>query len=117
MTKLPAPRGSLSERLFEALGSSPRSIDLPPVGELDGLTDEDLQLSLYCCYELHYRGFDGVDPDWEWEPSLLGFRAQLENRFESALHDLVARSEAPVDPRKMDLELRKIADSDDGPSL
>ena len=24
----------------------------------DALTDEDLQLALYCCYELHYQGFD-----------------------------------------------------------
>jgi hypothetical protein len=117
VTKLPAPRGSLSERLFEALGGAPRSIDLPPVEELDGLADEDLQLSLYCCYELHYRGFDGVDPDWEWEPSLLGFRAQLEARFESALRHLVERTETAVDPRRMDLALREIADSDDGPSL
>ena len=35
------------------------------------LTDEDLQLSLAVCYELHYRGFDGVSEDWEWEPALL----------------------------------------------
>ena len=117
MTKLPAPRGPLSERLFEVLAGVPAATEFPPVGELDGLGDEDLQLTLYCCYELHYRAFDGVDPDWEWEPSLLGFRAQLETRFESALRDLVERPAAAVDPLRMDLELREIADSDDGPSL
>ena len=46
---------------------------------------EDLQLALYCCYELHYRGFDGVDERWEWEPSLLALRAELERRFEREL--------------------------------
>ena len=35
------------------------------------MTDEDLQLTLAICYELHYRGFDGVDDAWEWDPELL----------------------------------------------
>ncbi|WP_293004329.1 iron-containing redox enzyme family protein [Mycobacterium sp.] len=41
----------------------------------------DLQLALYMCYELHYRGFAGVDPSWEWDPGLLHLRAQLEQEF------------------------------------
>ena len=41
----------------------------------------DLQLALYMCYELHYRGFAGVDPTWEWNPGLLHLRAQLERVF------------------------------------
>jgi hypothetical protein len=41
----------------------------------------DLQLALYMCYELHYRGFAGVDPTWEWSPALLHLRAQLERAF------------------------------------
>lgn len=45
----------------------------------------DLQLALYVCYELHYRGFAGVDPRWEWNPGLLHVRAALEERFEDAL--------------------------------
>ena len=117
MTTLPAPRGRLSERLFEAVRGEPRTIDFPAAAEVDGLADEDLQLALYCCYELHYRGFDGVDPDWEWEPSLLAFRAELESRFETALRDLIERPETAGDPARMDLALREIADSDDGPSL
>ena len=34
----------------------------------------DLQMALYMCYELHYRGFAGVDPTWEWNPGLLHLR-------------------------------------------
>jgi hypothetical protein len=41
----------------------------------------DLQLALYVCYELHYRGFAGVDPAWEWNPMLLQLRAHLEGVF------------------------------------
>lgn len=52
---------------------------------------EDLQLALYLCYELHYRGFAGVSPDHEWDPELLRTRAALEHRFLSAL-----RSDARV---------------------
>ena len=33
------------------------------------------------CYELHYRGFAGVDPDWEWNPALLALRGELERVF------------------------------------
>lgn len=46
---------------------------------------DDLQLALYLCYELHYRGFAGVSPDREWDPELLRTRAALEHRFLSAL--------------------------------
>ncbi|TDC40502.1 iron-containing redox enzyme family protein [Actinomadura sp. KC345] len=46
---------------------------------------EDLQLALHTCYELHYRGFTGVDPDWEWDPALLRLRAAMEEAFLAAL--------------------------------
>ena len=39
----------------------------PPVA--DPLSDDDAALALYVLYELHYRGFEGVDEGWEWEPS------------------------------------------------
>ena len=45
----------------------------------------DVQLSLYVCYELHYRGFAGVDPEWEWSPALLHLRARLEDAFRIAV--------------------------------
>lgn len=51
----------------------------------------DLQLALYVCYELHYRGFAGVDPAWEWNPRLLELRAELERRFLAGVHRDVGR--------------------------
>lgn len=50
---------------------------------------DDLQLALYLCYELHYRGFAGVDDDLEWDPHLLAFRAGLERPFLAALRSQV----------------------------
>ena len=45
----------------------------------------DLQLALYVCYELHYRGFAGVDGGWEWNPGLLHLRGRLEELFLTAV--------------------------------
>ena len=94
--KLPAARGPLSEALIAALGQDPHDLDLPAADLLAehtdpaaALADEDLQLSLFICYELHYRGWDGVDDDWEWNPGLLRVRAVAERRFETALRALV----------------------------
>jgi hypothetical protein len=46
---------------------------------------DDLQLALYCCYELHYQGFVGVDDEREWDLDVLAIRRELERRFLSAL--------------------------------
>ena len=45
----------------------------------------DAQLALWMLYELHYRGFDGVPEDREWDLGLLGLRRELEHRFENEL--------------------------------
>lgn len=63
----PAPRDQLTR-----IGASVRDSD--PYGL-------DLHLALYICYELHYRGFAGVDPTWEWNPGLLHLRGKLERTF------------------------------------
>jgi hypothetical protein len=115
---LPSPRGFATAALLAALREPPHH--LPPIplpGAPDPLADEDLQLALYVCYELHYRGLPGVDERWEWSPSLLALRAALEQRFEAALREAVG----PVGPappaEDMDVALREIEDADDGPSL
>jgi hypothetical protein len=51
----------------------------------DPVTDEDLQLSLLLCYELHYRGLDGVDDTAEWDPVVIAARRRLEDRFAAGL--------------------------------
>ncbi|HEY3504395.1 MAG TPA: iron-containing redox enzyme family protein [Actinocatenispora sp.] len=82
---LPAPRGELSEHVLAALTGEPgHSRPVPPVRAADPY-GEDLHLTLYACYELHYRSFAGVDPRWEWDPGLLGFRASAEAVFLAGL--------------------------------
>jgi hypothetical protein len=120
MPKLPAPRGPITAFLLEALQRAPHALAPPErTPPADALGDEDLQLALYLCYELHYRGLDGVDDRWEWEPSLLALRAGLEADFEAALEAAVppATGAPDTEPGDMDVALRAIADADDGPSL
>jgi Iron-containing redox enzyme len=85
MAELPSPRGPLTAHLFASLRRAPHPLSFPTVFCDDALFDEDIQLALYCCYELHYQGFGGVSDDWEWEPSLLAFRQELEAKFERQL--------------------------------
>lgn len=90
--RLPPPRGPVSAALCEALRAPPHELPGDLAGRLSGgdpLHDEDLQLSLFLCYELHYRGWEGVDEAWEWQPSLLALRAAAEERFEHALRERV----------------------------
>ncbi len=117
MPNLPIPRGPLSEALVSALRGPVRSIPPASAAAGDPLTDDDLHLALYCCYELHYRGFDGVDEGWEWEPALLGFRRDLERRFEAGMFGAIGAPARTVEPEEMDSALRAIIASDEAPSL
>lgn len=83
---LPVARGPLSAAVVTVLaqGSSAARLSLAEVDQADPYGD-DVALALYTCYELHYRGFDGVDPRWEWEPELLRLRAAMEHLFLTAL--------------------------------
>ncbi|MBA3305002.1 MAG: iron-containing redox enzyme family protein, partial [Thermoleophilaceae bacterium] len=93
---MPTPRGEMSEALFGELAEAPHG--LPPIdvaASADPLVDEDLQLALYCCYELHYRGLPGVDERWEWEPSLIALRGEMEAVFERAVRELAGAGPPP----------------------
>ncbi|MCX6399843.1 MAG: iron-containing redox enzyme family protein [Propionibacteriales bacterium] len=59
----------------------------------DCLGDRDFQLALWILYELHYRGFEGVDDAAEWDPLLLVSRAGLERTMEHAVRELVASTD------------------------
>jgi Iron-containing redox enzyme len=120
--QLPEPRGPLSAALVADLraGTTLRPATLATAQTLvaavpDPLTDEDLQLALALCYELHYRGLDGVDDTWEWDPDLLRLRALLERRHLAALRALAG----PVQPtdEPIDQQLAAVIAADDGPSL
>ncbi|MFE4335760.1 iron-containing redox enzyme family protein [Streptomyces sp. NPDC056831] len=93
--KLPETRGEVSAALIEALGREPGRRRLPDTSLVAGGDPygDDLQLALYLCYELHYRGFDGVDGAWEWDPELLRVRAELERGFLAALRADVPMAE------------------------
>ncbi|MFC5948574.1 iron-containing redox enzyme family protein [Pseudonocardia lutea] len=93
--ELPAPRGPLSAAVVEALRDGPlRPVDAAgadPYGD-------DLQLALHCLYELHYRGFAGVDAEREWDPELLGLRRELERVFLAGLRaDVEPGGDDPAD--------------------
>jgi hypothetical protein len=110
---LPSARGPLTVCLLEALRvESGTFARWPAVGEV---TEEDLHLALWTCYELHYRGFDGVDAGWEWDSALLSMRAELEARF---VEDLVTTVAVPApDQRSIAAQLSDAVRADDGPSL
>ncbi|MGY1813093.1 iron-containing redox enzyme family protein [Blastococcus sp. SYSU D00820] len=119
--QLPEPRGPLGDALTTALttGELPATT-VTLAGRVartsaDPLGDEDLQLSLAVCYELHYRGFDGVDDGWEWDPALLTLRAHLERAHSTALRELVGPLTVTGDP--VDRQLTALIAADDGPSL
>ena len=118
---LPGPRGEISACLLDVLaepaGELANSLPAPDgLAGTDALGDEDLQLSLYLLYELHYRGLPGVDEAWEWNPELIRLRGTLEERFHHALCAAVP-PEDPGGAREIDLALRDIAAIEEGPSL
>jgi hypothetical protein len=119
--QLPEPRGPLSSALFADLADgtalSPGTLDLGrrAAGSADPLRDDDLQLSLAVAYELHYRGFDGVADDREWEPALLQLRSLLERSHTAALRELAGP--LAVTDQPIDRQLTAVVAADDGPSL
>jgi hypothetical protein len=113
--ELPTPRGPASETMLSALRRAPGVCEVPLVSAADPLADDDLHLALYCCYELHYRGFAGVDQAWEWDPHLLAARQVLEQAFESALRESVPPE--AVAPVAVEQTLRDVVEDDSGPSL
>lgn len=123
---LPAPRGPVGAALLDLLthrSSDPAALHdavaatlAAPAGSW--LEHDDVQLALTCMYELHYRGLDGVDDDWEWQPDVLAARAALERAVEAELRErvtvpvLVDTSAAAVAAA-----LFALTSSDEGPSM
>ncbi|WP_163765983.1 iron-containing redox enzyme family protein [Mycolicibacterium parafortuitum] len=81
---LPEPRGPISMSVVDLLSERAPLRYLAKVETSLADADPagiDLHLALYVCYELHYRGFRGVDSGWEWNPGLIYLRSQLEDLF------------------------------------
>ncbi|NMN93712.1 iron-containing redox enzyme family protein [Nocardiaceae bacterium YC2-7] len=90
---LPRPRGPISRAVIRALATrKPGDVTFATPPEHIDPFSADVQVALTACYELHYRGFEGVDADWEWDPQLIGLRSALEKPF-------LARLRAEVGPR------------------
>jgi len=113
---LPRPRGAISAMLLDVLRRPPGTPIAPPPRAIDPLADDDFQLALYLCYELHYRGLAGVDDRWEWDPGLLMFRGALERDFERALHACVPIPPVPA-ADGTGAALQELVAADDGPPL
>jgi hypothetical protein len=114
--RLPAPRGPLSSALFAYLHGRVSALQCRPVQSEDAIGDEDLQLALYCCYELHYRGFESVSAEREWDPDVLRFRDGLERAFTRALLAAVPQPKVR-DPRETGELIEAAILEADGPSL
>ena len=105
---LPAAHGPLSTAVRRALTGPPTVDHLARVGASVRDSDPyglDLQLALCMCYELHYHGFVGVDPAWEWNPALLGLRAELERVFLAG----VRRDVGPIGDQTAAAEMEAIS--------
>jgi hypothetical protein len=90
---LPCDRGPVSGAVVAALvGEQPIAPWVMREAAVADAYGDDLQLSLYMLYELHYRGFEHVAEDREWDPGLLPLRRTLEDRFLAAL-----RADVPCD--------------------
>ena len=113
--QVPHARGPLSAWVRDVLvGVDPGHAPDVPEDALTG--NEDAQLALWMTYELHYRGFDDVSPDAEWDLGILALRRQLERRFEEQLRAVTASAEVPLDTDVGEV-LLDLAQSADGPSI
>ncbi len=100
---LPDPRGPISLSVVQLLAERAPVRHLAPVETSLADADPsgiDLQLALYVCYELHYRGFADVDGGWEWNPGLLYLRGRLEELFLNEIRSAVG----PIEPGTSALE-------------
>ena len=119
--RLPEARGPLTEELLAALRQPAGSVQLFGAGvafdpPAEALADDDLQLGLWTCYELHYAGFADAQPGWEWDPELMAWTKALEAHFSSALRSCVPVAATPAGESVAD-RLRALIEADTGPQL
>jgi Iron-containing redox enzyme len=95
--RTPSARGPLSETVLSWLhagapadASTARGAYELARSGFDVMQNEDLQLTLWVLYELHYAGFDDVDDRWEWSPECLEVRSWLERDLEAHLRESTA---------------------------
>lgn len=115
---LPEPRGALSEALFAALRTSPRS---PVDASVEALCAEagldDATLALWVLHELSYRGFDDVDDAAEWDLGALAVRRRLEDDLEARMRERWAGADPRPDTGDLAADLFSYIENFQGPSL
>ncbi|MER5437493.1 iron-containing redox enzyme family protein [Streptomyces sp. NPDC002790] len=79
--ELPPPRGPLSAAVLAYLRGARHPLPGPEAIAAAPPLGDDVQLALYLCYELHYRGFAEVPDTLEWDPDLLRVRGGLEQHM------------------------------------
>lgn len=107
----PQSRGALSQAVLQAMRSGETS-HLADVPTSDGAEDE--QLTLWALYEQHYRGFEDVAGEMEWDPWLINVRRSLEREFEQTLR---ARTPEVPSPGDFAVAFFEFVAAFDGPSL
>lgn len=113
LISLPAPRGPWTQALSALLREPgwPDSLPQPPQ---DPLADDDFEMALYLCYELHYSGIVGVADELEWHPGILLFRAALERQFARAVHEAVGETDQVSSVGE---DVQRLVSQDVGPPL
>jgi hypothetical protein len=114
--KLPLERGPISRHVINSLTRSHDVARPVAAGATQVIEDQDAQLALWTLYELHYRGFEGVADDREWDLGLLGLRRTLESRFESELRDAIAPMLRALTSDDVSEQIVELVDADDSPS-
>ncbi|MEG9249842.1 iron-containing redox enzyme family protein [Arthrobacter sp. Soc17.1.1.1] len=127
--KQPSPRGEASALLLaviagtvesgqEALSRLEAVVEDALARTPDILHDDDLQLALFCLYELHYSGIDGAADEWEWNLRLLGVRQRLEAAFEARVRaEAVVGALPEATSEAVCAELFRLTGEDSGPSM
>lgn len=121
-------RGPVSNRLLDTLLSPKRgavreAVDVSAAvaralrETRDVARDDDLQLTLFILYGLHYGGIVAAD-DWEWDPELVAVRLKIERSFENYLRMRVPCMAVPAgDLETVAAALFSLTAPDSGPSL
>ena len=59
----------------------------------------DVELSLWCLYELHHRGFDDVADELELDPQVIALRRRLEEDLEQRLREQAPGTSTAAQPQ------------------
>ena len=116
MKRLPHPRGPITEVLLDALARG-RAAPPPPESDVSRSEDDDRQLALALCYDLHFRGLPGVDDRREWDPGLIAFRCALEDVWEEELRAEIGPIAPPPRPSDVSHAIVALSDEERAPSL